>query len=101
MTVRNRAALALLWALSLVAVSRWTANAEQGTGNVTMPPSAQAPTSPALPGYEVRFVPTTRVVRGQEMPMGGSKGSLMAYVNGQWVFADVSEDPVPRVRPLN
>jgi hypothetical protein len=79
-------ALAVLWALSLVAVSRWTAN-------------AQAPEFPSPPGYEVRFVPT---VASKDPTINEPKrGELMANIGGAWQRIDVISEAVePRLRPL-
>jgi hypothetical protein len=64
----TRVIVAVLWILSLVAVSRWTAHAQTS----------------APPGYEVRFV------KGQGNG-NSSAGVLLANFGGQWLPVAVGQ----------
>lgn len=82
MSVRNRVVLAVVWVLSLVAVSQWTAAAQAGPPNFNQPP-----------GYEVRFVETG-------FRDGSRVGNLMVLVNGKWEVARIeTPPPSPGIRP--
>lgn len=60
--MRSRLVIAVLWSLSLLAVSQWSAAAQQ----------------PEAPGVSVRFL--------QGRSEGGiPTGTLLAYVKGQWI----------------
>ena len=84
MSVRNRVVLAVMWALSLVAVSQLGASAE---GQVVPIPDQQ-------PGYEVRFVYSG----GQA---GSQTGSLLARIGGKWVPVQLElPESKPGIRPL-
>lgn len=77
MSLRGRVILAALWALSLVVVSGWR---------------AQAQMVPA-PGGEVRFIQSGSA-------NGVLTGQLMANLNGSWVVVDIDRVRQPGIVPL-
>jgi hypothetical protein len=84
MVARGRIVFVILWAVSLVAVAHFT---------------TQAQTVPEL-GFQVRFLPSPGSTPGT------LHGTLLAYVNGQWlpVTLDTAAAPdgnsiVPTRRP--
>lgn len=72
MTARNRIVLVVLWAVSLVGVAEWSARAQ----------------TPQFPGVEVRLIPS-------EGRPGAPHGTLVGYVNGQWLPVTVDVLPQP------
>ena len=73
MTARRMVLIAVVWALSLVAVAHWSANG-QGT-----PPT----------GKEVRFL------TGESKPGRPVSGTLVANFDGQWLPVTLSTLSVP------